>query len=111
MTKTLIAAAFVLFSTAAAADGFMPWTAVMAGADTNHDGAISMQEVRDYKLGSSFQGFQPWMTDHFAQCDTNHDGEIDHAELAACMKEMGMSDTQLSEVFFKGQGFMPRNQQ
>jgi hypothetical protein len=95
----------------ASAEGFMPWSDVLAKADANGDGGVSMTEVKDHKLGEDFSGFQPWMQDHFEQCDTDKDGIVMVAEIEACKKAMGMSDPELSQAFFKQQGFMPKNAQ
>ena len=102
---TLIAA---LFATTASAEGFMPWTDVFAKADVNGDGGISMDEVKDHKLGEDITGFQPWMSDHFAALDTNGDGIVMMDELKAGMTTMKMDDEKLSRAFFEHQGFMPK---
>ncbi|MGE0383257.1 MAG: hypothetical protein AB7Q97_00910 [Gammaproteobacteria bacterium] len=107
----LFAAAAVSFPGVAGATGFMPWTDIMKQSDADQDGGISMTEVKEYKLGDRFVGFQPWMRDHFAELDTDRDGKVSHAELEAGMKTMKMDEEQLSGTWTKGLGFMPREAQ
>jgi Ca2+-binding EF-hand superfamily protein len=110
MKKLIMCAAVAgLFSGAAGAEGFMPWTDVFAKADTNGDGGVSMEEVMDHKIGEDFAGFQPWMQDHFAALDTNGDGIVMRDELEAGMKSMSMNDEALSRAFFENTGFMPKS--
>lgn len=109
--RTTIRTLLVAFSGAAAAQGFMPWTDIMRGADRDGSGTVSMEEVAAYRLGSRFQGFQPWMSDHFAHLDTDGDGEVSVAEIEAGMHGMGMDGAGLSRAWTEGLGFMPREQE
>ncbi len=108
MNKTLVTLTLLAACGTAGAGGFMPWTDIMKGADADADGMLSMPEVKDYQLGSRFTGFQPWMTDHFAELDADGNGLVTTAELAAGMKSMSMTGDQVSEAWTKGLGFMPR---
>ena len=109
----LVAAAlacFAIMSLPVGAQGFMPWTDVMVEADTDGSGGVSMEEIKNYRLGTRFQGFQPWMTDHFAELDTDGDGEVSMSELKKGSMGMEMGDSDLSTGFYRGFGFMPANQ-
>lgn len=99
----------LLLTLPAAAEGFMPWTSAVAKADLNGDGMLTMFEVERFKPVTEFPGFQPFMADHFQDLDANHDGMVDQAELERAKDLFGMTDAQMSEAFFKRQGFMPRN--
>lgn len=112
MKKQIAILALTLVGAASAvqAEGFMPWTDVMMQADTNHDGALTMAEVKNYKASDHFIGFQPFMADHFQDYDTNGDGKVSMAELKAGTIRDQMTDPEVSVAFFKGLGFMPRNQ-
>lgn len=92
------------------AQGFMPWTDVMMEADTDGDGGVSMAEIKAFRLGSRFQGFQPWMVDHFAELDLDGNGEISMYELKKGAMSMEMTDAEVSTGFYRGFGFMPANQ-
>lgn len=109
MKRILTATCFALASIAVSAAGFMPWTDVMMGADADGNGAISMSEVKNYKLGSRFVGFQPFMVDHFAELDTDGDGQISMYELKKGTMDMDMTDSEVSTGFYRGFGFMPRS--
>jgi hypothetical protein len=111
MKYSLIAAALVLVagSSAASAEGFMPWTDVMKMYDANHDGVISMEEAKDHKLGEQFPGFMPFFQDHFADLDTDHDGTVSEQELANMMHKMNWTDKEMVNQFYKNTGFMPTN--
>lgn len=116
MMKKIIALAAVaaVYTGVVQAQGFMPWTMAFTEADKNNDAGLSMDEIKnmDHKIGENFQGFQPWMMDHFEQCDgPDKDGIVMAAELAACMASMNMDDKALSRAFFEKQGFMPNQQQ
>lgn len=109
--RTTILAVLAACGGAASAQGFMPWIDIMRGADADASGAVSMEEVEAYRLGSRFQGFQPWMSDHFADLDTDGDGEVSVAELEAGTRRMGMDGAALSRAWTEGLGFMPREQE
>ena len=103
-----VAFAFVL---PAFAQGFMPWTDVMMMADTNHDGMTSMDEVKKFNVADHFIGFQPFMIDHYDDLDLNKDGMVSMAEVKMFAKnQMKWSDPEISKMFYKGLGFMPKNQ-
>ncbi len=87
--------------------GFMPWTDVMMDADADGSGGVSMSEIKTYRLGSRFQGFQPWMGDHFDELDLDGDGEITMFELKKGTMGMEMEDQEVSTGFYRGFGFMP----
>jgi len=100
---------------ASAAGGFMPWTAMMKDIwrayDHTGDGNVSMQEAEEMHrvLGQDFQGFMPWMKDHFAELDTNTDGVIDATELKHMMEKMAWTDKDMVNGWYKNTGFMPLN--
>jgi hypothetical protein len=95
----------------ASAQGFMPWTDVMMMADGDHDGMVTMDEVKKFNAADHFVGFQPFMTDHFKDLDLNKDGMVTMAEVKMFSKsQMKWSDPEISEMFYKGVGFMPKNQ-
>ncbi len=102
-------------SMVSAAGGFMPWTSMMKDIwkayDKNGDGKLSMQEVEamDHTLGQDFQGFMPWMKDHFADLDANHDGVVDKKELHGMMVKMKWTDKDMVNGWYKNTGFMPLN--
>lgn len=111
MHKSMLTLTLLVACGTAGAGGFMPWTDIMKGADADTDGMLSMAEVKDYQLGSRFTGFQPWMSDHFAELDADGNGLVTAAELEAGMHKMGMSGEQVSEAWTTGLGFMPREHQ
>jgi len=111
LRKSILTSVLLLPLAVSGAEGFMPWTDVFAKADTDADDALSLQEITDHPLGKDFQGFQPWMRDHFAELDTDTNGVVTRSELEAGKARMKMTDEQLSRAFFKQQGFMPKNQQ
>ncbi|MGQ0657376.1 MAG: hypothetical protein ACT4NU_04660 [Chromatiales bacterium] len=92
-----------------AAGGFMPWTGVMHLADTDGDGMISMDEVREFSRTGEYTGFQPFMADHFMELDRNSDDMISGEELKSGMMKMGMSDEDLAHGFKEGFGFMQKH--
>ncbi len=104
---TLMAATWI---SSASAQGFMPWTKVAEMADLNEDGMLTMFEVERFKPVAKFPRFQPWMADHFHDLDSDDDGMVDADELAKAKEMFEMDDTQMSQEFFKRQGFMRRNQ-
>jgi Ca2+-binding EF-hand superfamily protein len=104
-----IAYALLFLGAAAQAEGFMPWTEIMAKYDLNHDGGVSMEESRDVTLAGEFKGFAPWFADHFAKLDTNGDGMVDSVELAKMMKAEKHTDQDMANAFYKDLGFMPTN--
>jgi hypothetical protein len=108
MKKTLLAFS-VLFAAAASAEGFMPWTEIMAKYDANFDGGVSMEEAKNHTLGQNFVGFQPFMVDHFAELDSNGDKMIDAVELAKMKQAMKWTDKDMVNQFYKNTGFMPTN--
>ena len=119
MKKTLaaigVAMAVGVIGSAAAAGGFMPWTNMMKDIwhayDKNTDGKLNMKEVEemDHVLGQDFQGFTPWMKDHFADLDANHDNTVDKKELHAMMVKMKWTDKEMVNGWYKNTGFMPLN--
>ncbi len=106
----VFALAFIAAPFGASAQGFMPWTDVMMEADSDKDGSVSMEEIKAFRLGSRFQGFQPWMVDHFAELDLDGDGSVSMYELKKGTMGMEMSDAEVSSGFYRGFGFMPSNQ-
>ncbi len=119
MKKTLLAVSLAVamgaMGTASAAGGFMPWSSMMKDIwkayDKNGDGKLSMEEVEemDHVLGQDFQGFMPWMKDHFADLDTDHDGTVDKKELHNMMVKMKWTDKDMVNGWYKNTGFMPLN--
>lgn len=110
MNKAIIfGLAFFALAGTAQAEGFMPWTDVMIMADTNHDGALDMQEVDNFSEATTFIGFQPFIREQFKIYDTNHDGRLSMAELKMGTMKDELTDPEVSVAFFKGLGFMPSN--
>ncbi len=110
-SKALVLAVACVIVLPAFAQGFMPWTDVVMMADTNHDGMMTMEEVKKFNAADHFVGFQPFMIDHYKDLDTNNDGMVSMAEVKMFAKnQMHWSDPEISEMFYKGVGFMPRNQ-
>lgn len=89
-----------------AADGFMPWAGVLKLADTDADGLISMDEVREFRHTGEYAGFQPFMADHFTELDRNSDEMVSGEELERGIMRMGMSDKDVADGFRDGFGFM-----
>ena len=104
-----LASAVTALSLSASAEGFMPWSKVMAMADADGDGKLSPHEVMFFESSEHFVGFQPFMADHFRDFDADGDGFVTEAEARAGAERLGMSDTAVSKAFFERQGFMPRN--
>ena len=110
-SKVLILAVAFAIVLPAFAQGFMPWTDVMMMADTDHDGMTSMEEVKTFNAADHFIGFQPFMIDHYKDLDINKDGMVSMAEVKMFAKnQMKWSDPEISKMFYKGLGFMPKNQ-
>ena len=115
MKKILVSVAFAFFAATAYGQGFMPWTNWMNDVwnahDMNHDGALSMDEVKqmNHTLGEDFIGFQPWMNDHFAELDENKDGVVDQHELHMMMMAKKWTSKQMVNEWYKNLGFMPTN--
>lgn len=114
MNKNVLSAIFAfLFGTVShvQAQGFMPWTDVFAMADRNGDGMLVMTEIEEFqKTQRGITGFAPWATENFDTMDTNGDGAVSMDEMKAYISTMEMTDDEVSEGFYKGFGFMPRNQ-
>jgi len=112
MKKQIAIVALTLFGgiSAAQAQGFMPWGDVVGMADTDNDGALTMDEVNNYEGSGEHIGFQPFMTDHFQDLDIDGDGKVSMEELEKGTSDMSISDDQMTEGFYKGFGFMPTNQ-
>lgn len=109
MRNLTILLASLMFTGMTQAEGFMPWTQATEMADLNDDGMITVFEIERFKPVADFPGFQPFMADHYKQLDGNDDGMIDAAELARAKETLNMTDTEMSQAFFKRQGFMPRS--
>jgi len=118
MKKTVLAislAATLGMMCTASAAGFMPWTDMRQDIwktyDKSEDGKLSLQEVEemDHQLGQDFQGFMPWMKDHFADLDVDKDGTVDQEELKAMMSKMKWEDKDMVNRWYKNVGFMPLN--
>ncbi|MEM7540635.1 MAG: hypothetical protein AAF384_03505 [Pseudomonadota bacterium] len=106
---TILILALGVVAGASAQSGFMPWTDVVMMADTNDDGMMTEDEVKKFMAADHFVGFQPFMKDHFKNLDANGDGMVSMAEVKMFAKnQMQWSDPQISEMFYKGQGFMPK---
>jgi hypothetical protein len=95
--------------TANALEGDPPWLQVINQADTDADGSVSMNEVKEYAHNDEYVGFQAFMADHFITLDTNEDGMVSLEELRAGLMRLGISDDEVSEGFAKGFAFMSRN--
>lgn len=108
--RMLVAAlSLALVAAGAHAEGFMPWTKVLEMADTDGDGMVSAKEIMYFDAADHYVGFQPFMTSHFRDFDTNGDGMVTMEESKAAVARLGMSEAEMSEAFFKQQGFMPRS--
>ncbi|MCI0401070.1 MAG: hypothetical protein L0Y67_02005 [Gammaproteobacteria bacterium] len=114
MKKSILVAVFtLLFVTAFSvqAQGFMPWTEVFVMADTSGDGMITMVEIQEFQTAhTEVSGFSPWASQNFDAMDTNDDGMVTMHEMKVYTMSMKMTDSQVTEGFYKGFGFMPRNQ-
>ena len=102
-----ISAALITAINVVQAESFMPWTEVMAMADTDRDQRISPAEVMMFRFAEAYPGFQPFFATHFMRFDTNADGLVDDAEFHAGMDSMKMNDSDMNEAFAIGRGFMP----
>jgi Ca2+-binding EF-hand superfamily protein len=91
-----------------AAGEFKPWTEVMQQADTDADGSVSMNEVKEYAHTQEFVGFQAFMADHFIALDRDNDGAVSNDELKSGIIRMEMTDDEVSEGFTQGFAFMPK---
>lgn len=109
MHRLLFTLALVATTSAAGAEGFMPWTDAFSKADANGDGGVSMEEVKTHQLGESLVGFQPFMVDHFADLDANKDGIVSMDEMKAMMAAKQWTDKEMVNQFYKNTGFMPAN--
>jgi len=116
VTVLTVAIAFAAGGVYAAGEtGFMPWSNwrndVWNAYDSNKDGNMSMDEVKEmnHVLGEDFNGFQPWMVDHFAELDENKDGVVDQHELHMMMMAKKWTDKQLVNEWYKNLGFMVTN--
>lgn len=86
--------------------GDPPWRAAVASADTNSDGEISMDEVKEFPHNREFLGFQAFMADHFIDFDQDVDGNLSAEELRAGIARIGMNDEQVNNGFRHGFSFM-----
>lgn len=97
--------------------GFMPWTTwmkdVWAAYDKNHDGGISMEEMKemDHVLGQDMVGFSPWFSDHYAELDADKNGIVTIEELHNMMVANKITDAEVTKTWLRGVGFMPFNQE
>lgn len=95
--------------TASALEGDPPWIQVIRQADTDADGSVSMNEVKEYAHNDEYVGFQAFMADHFITLDTDEDGMVSVEELRSGLLRLGISDDEVSEGFARGFAFMSRN--
>jgi Ca2+-binding EF-hand superfamily protein len=89
-----------------AQDGDPPWRAVVASADADNDGEVSMDEVKEFPHNREFLGFQAFMADHFIAFDQDGDGNLSADELRAGIAHIGMNDEQVNNGFRHGFSFM-----
>ncbi|MFO1435379.1 MAG: hypothetical protein U1F34_03055 [Gammaproteobacteria bacterium] len=101
LTAMLLAATL-----ANAQDSAPPWLKVMQQADTDGDGRISMDEVKEYAHGTDNPGFQAFMADHFVEFDKDNDTMVDQDEMRAGIARLGISDTELAKGFAQGFRFI-----
>jgi Ca2+-binding EF-hand superfamily protein len=92
-----------------AMEAVTPWIEVMKQADTDADGNVSMNEVKEYAHNEEYVGFQAFMADHFIDLDANDDGMVSVEELRSGLMRLGISDDEISEGFAKGFAFMSKN--
>lgn len=95
--------------TASAVEGDPPWLRVIRQADTDADGSVSMNEVKEYAHNDEYVGFQAFMADHFIALDTNEDGMVSVQEMKEGLMRLGITDDEISEGFTKGFAFMSRD--
>jgi len=108
--KLVVAFLSILWMFAVSAEeSFMPWTEVMKRADTDTDGVVSMNEVKEFSHTKEFIGFQPFMADHFMDLDTNSDDMISNEELKTGIMKLGMTEDEVSKGFQEGFSFMPKD--
>lgn len=94
----------------ATAAGFMPWTDVIKMADADNDSKLSHSEVMNFAEREHFQGFQPFMANHFTKFDFNKDGFLSFEECRKGMQESGYTDEQVIAEFKRDHGFRPWSQ-
>jgi Ca2+-binding EF-hand superfamily protein len=102
----------VLLLTALTVNGMeavTPWIEVMKQADTDADGNVSMNEVKEYAHNEQYMGFQAFMADHFIDLDVNNDSMVSVEELRSGLMRLGISDDEVSEGFANGFAFMSKN--
>lgn len=108
--KRLCPMLFMFMALAASAlEGEPPWMQVVRQADTDADGSVSMNEVKEYAHNDEYVGFQAFMADHFITLDTNEDGMVSVEEMREGLMRLGISDDEVSEGFTKGFAFMSKN--
>lgn len=99
--------ALLMLAAAGHAQGAAPaWQVVIEKADTDHDGKVSMEEVKVFPHRSEFLGFQAFMADHFIAFDHDNDGNLTQEELRDGITSIGMDDDQVYNGFLHGFAFM-----
>jgi hypothetical protein len=89
------------------AGGFMPWADVVKMADLDQDRKLSAAEILNFPHHEHFQGFQPFMANHFQKYDFNQDGFLSFEECRKGMKMDGYSEEQMVAEFKRDHGFRP----
>lgn len=108
--KSLSPLLFMFMSlTVSALEGDPPWIQAIRQADTDADGSVSMDEVKEYAHNDEYVGFQAFMADHFIALDTNQDGMVSLEEMREGLMRLGISDDEVAEGFAKGFAFMSKN--
>ena len=100
-TALLLAASLV-----GAQDNTPPWLSIMQQADTDGDGRISMDEVKEYTHGKDYPGFQTFMADHFVDFDKDNDAMVGVDEMRAGISRLGITDADLTKGFVHGFRFI-----
>lgn len=105
--KIVLSVLSLLLFLTAAAETAAPWIEAVEAADTDHDGMVSMNEVKEFPATGEFSGFQPFMADHFIDLDTDGDGMVNVEELKNGIMKMGMSPDEVAKGFRQGFSFAP----
>lgn len=83
-----------------------PWHEAMTRADTDKDGKVDMDEVKEFSHIKEYLGFQAFMADHFIALDQDNDGMVSDEEMKLGITRMGMTDEEIANGFIRGFAFM-----
>jgi Ca2+-binding EF-hand superfamily protein len=83
-----------------------PWSDAMIRADTDKDGTVDMDEVKEFSHNREYLGFQAFMADHFIALDQDNDGKVSNEEMKLGIMRLGMTDEEIASGFAHGFAFM-----